>query len=152
MMSPMSVAKFLPRGMAFDIVVIDEASQMRPEDALGALLRAKQIVVVGDPKQLPPTDFFDRAMDTDDLDGDDEKDELNDESILESCAKSFNMVRSLKWHYRSRCESLIAFSNAQFYKKSLRRRPEINEPTPHPSLRAQRRFHGGWIAAGRVAD
>ena len=83
MMSPMSVAKFLPRGMAFDIVIIDEASQMRPEDALGALLRAKQIVVVGDPKQLPPTDFFDRAMDTDDLDGNDEKDDLNDESILE---------------------------------------------------------------------
>jgi hypothetical protein len=115
----MSVAKFLPRDMVFDIVIIDAASQMRPEDALGALLRAKQIVVVGDPKQLPPTDFFDRAMDTDDLDGDEEKDDLNDESILESCAKSFNTVRSLKWHYRSRCESLIAFSNAQFYKKSL---------------------------------
>jgi very-short-patch-repair endonuclease len=119
MMSPMSVAKFLPRDMVFDIVIIDEASQMRPEDALGALLRAKQIVVVGDPKQLPPTDFFDRAMDSDDLDGEEEKDDLNAESILESCAKSFNVVRNLKWHYRSRCESLIAFSNEQFYKKSL---------------------------------
>ena len=119
MMSPMSVAKFLPRDMIFDVVIIDEASQMRPEDALGALLRARQIVVVGDPKQLPPTDFFDRAMDSDDLDGDEEKDDLNDESILEACAKSFNAVRNLKWHYRSRCESLIAFSNEQFYKKSL---------------------------------
>jgi DNA polymerase III delta prime subunit len=64
MMSPMSVAKFLPRDMTFDLVIIDEASQMRPEDALGALLRTRQIVVVGDPKQLPPTDFFDRAMDS----------------------------------------------------------------------------------------
>ena len=59
MMSPLSLAKFLKAGsLTFDILVIDEASQMRPEDALGAMLRSKQIVVVGDPKQLPPTDFF----------------------------------------------------------------------------------------------
>src|SRR5690606_14428748 len=62
MMSPLSLAKFLPPGsIEFDVLVIDEASQMRPEDALGGLLRAKQVVVVGDQKQLPPTDFFARS-------------------------------------------------------------------------------------------
>lgn len=119
MMSPMSVAKFLPRDMTFDLVVIDEASQMRPEDALGALLRARQIVVVGDPKQLPPTDFFNRVVDTTTLEDDDADDDLNDESILEACSKTFDKVRHLKWHYRSRCESLIAFSNEQFYDRKL---------------------------------
>ena len=118
MMSPLSVSKFLPREMTFDLVVIDEASQMRPEDALGTLLRARQIVVVGDPKQLPPTDFFNRAVD-ETATADDDSDDVEDESILEACSKAFNNVRHLKWHYRSRCESLIAFSNEQFYGKSL---------------------------------
>jgi very-short-patch-repair endonuclease len=103
--------------MKFDLVIIDEASQMRPEDALGALLRARQIVVVGDPKQLPPTDFFNRVVE--DQDDDEVADDIKDESILEACSKSFNRLRSLKWHYRSRCESLIDFSNREFYEKSL---------------------------------
>lgn len=119
MMSPLSLAKFLPAGaVRFDLVVIDEASQMRPEDALGGLLRAEQIVVVGDPKQLPPTDFFSRASSVSSSD-DDELDELDDESILEACQKAFRRARRLKWHYRSRCESLIAFSNSRFYENSL---------------------------------
>jgi very-short-patch-repair endonuclease len=120
MMSPLSVSKFLPREMKFDLVIIDEASQMRPEDALGALLRAGQIVVVGDPRQLPPTDFFNRAVEgSDGGDGDDGAEDIDDESILEACGRAFNKVRRLKWHYRSRCESLIAFSNEQFYNRSL---------------------------------
>src|SRR5208337_1526377 len=119
MMSPMTVSKFLPQDMAFELVIIDEASQMRPEDALGALLRG-QIVVVGDAKQLPPTSFFDRAMDDVEIDDDSEEaDEQVDESILEACTKSFDRVRRLKWHYRSRCESLISFSNEHFYDRSL---------------------------------
>ncbi len=118
MMSPLSLAKFVPaRSLSFDLLVIDEASQMRPEDALGGLLRARQIVVVGDPKQLPPTDFFQRtALDAVSLAGeavgDDDED---DESILEACHKTFRQLRLLKWHYRSRCESLIAFSNREIY-------------------------------------
>jgi very-short-patch-repair endonuclease len=119
MMSPLSLAKFLPaEQVEFDILIIDEASQMRPEDALGGILRAKQIVVVGDPKQLPPTDFFSRA---DALGSGDDEDyeDLDDESILEACQKAFRQVRRLKWHYRSRCESLIAFSNREFYENSL---------------------------------
>lgn len=121
MMSPLSLAKFVPaRALGFDLLVIDEASQMRPEDALGGMLRARQIVVVGDPKQLPPTDFFQRtaAPDGDGLDGGDDSD---DESILEACHKTFRQLRQLKWHYRSRCESLIAFSNREIYEPEGRR-------------------------------
>ena len=118
MMSPLSLAKFLPAGnIAFDIAIIDEASQMKPEDALGGLLRAKQIVVVGDAKQLPPTDFFNRTEST--VADEHEYEDLDDESILETCQKAFRQIRRLKWHYRSRCESLIAFSNREFYGNSL---------------------------------
>jgi very-short-patch-repair endonuclease len=119
MMSPLSLAKFLKAGsLTFDILVIDEASQMRPEDALGAMLRSKQIVVVGDPKQLPPTDFFSRSGETGPGEDEDFED-LDDESILESCQKTFGHRRPLRWHYRSRCESLIRFSNEQFYRREL---------------------------------
>lgn len=119
MMSPLSLAKFMKAGsLSFDILVIDEASQMRPEDALGAMLRSKQIVVVGDQKQLPPTDFFARSGDGGAGDDEDFED-LDDESILESCQKTFGQRRPLRWHYRSRCESLIRFSNEQFYRREL---------------------------------
>ncbi|MBV8105479.1 MAG: DNA2/NAM7 family helicase, partial [Hyphomicrobiales bacterium] len=118
MMSPLSLAKFVsPKTLEFDALVIDEASQMRPEDALGGMLRATQIIVVGDPKQLPPTDFFFRA---DAADGEDQDaDDVDVESILEACESTFGQRRRLKWHYRSRCESLIAFSNSAFYDGSL---------------------------------
>jgi very-short-patch-repair endonuclease len=128
MMSPLSLAKFVPAGtLEFDIAVIDEASQMRPEDALGGLLRTKQIVVVGDPKQLPPTDFFNRADGHEGVEDDEEYEDVDDESILEACQKAFRQVRRLKWHYRSRCESLIAFSNREFYDNKL-----ITFPTARP--------------------
>jgi very-short-patch-repair endonuclease len=122
MMSPLSLAKFLPAGaLTFDLVVIDEASQMRPEDALGGMLRAQQLVVVGDQKQLPPTSFFSRAGDNTSAptDDEDEFEDLDDESILEACQKTFRQTRLLRWHYRSRCESLIAFSNREFYRGEL---------------------------------
>lgn len=118
MMSPLALAKFTVSGsLDFDLLVIDEASQMRSEDALGGLLRSKQVVVVGDQKQLPPTDFFGRADGGSDSDADDDLED--DESILENCRKTFRKVRRLNWHYRSKCESLIRFSNEHFYDKSL---------------------------------
>jgi len=118
MMSPLSIAQFLdPRSVRFDVVIFDEASQVRPEDALGALLRGRQLVVMGDTKQLPPTCFFDHIVE------DDEDDEKNDsvgdvESILHLCRRSFPS-RMLRWHYRSRHESLIAVSNQEFYNNRL---------------------------------
>jgi len=148
MMSPLSLAKFLkPSEVEFDLLVIDEASQMRPEDALGGMLRAKQIVVVGDPKQLPPTDFFMRSIDETSLD--DEFEDVDAESILEACHKTFREIRPLKWHYRSRCESLIAFSNAEFYNGSL-----ITFPTARPGSFAIDliRVNGAYQARRNVAE
>ena len=121
MMSPLSVAQFCdPEMIQFDVIVFDEASQIRPEDALGALLRAKQAVVIGDTRQLPPTRFFDGIVEsTGDEDTDDFLTSIVDvESILHQCRQSFP-VKQLKWHYRSRHESLIAISNQAFYENNL---------------------------------
>lgn len=121
MMSPLSIAQFLdPKTVKFDVIVFDEASQVRPEDALGALLRGNQVVVMGDTRQLPPTSFFDRlAQDGDGVDGDGQATVTDVESILHQCKRSFPM-KSLTWHYRSRHESLIAVSNHEFYDNKLR--------------------------------
>lgn len=118
MMSPMSEATHLKAGRhRFDVLVMDEASQIKPEDALGSIARANSLVIVGDPKQLPPTRFFDRA-----IDGEDEADDVvaleEAESILEAVTGIFP-TRRLRWHYRSRHESLIAFSAESFYDNNL---------------------------------
>lgn len=122
MMGPLSVAQYLAQNsLTFDLVVMDEASQLRPEDAIGAIARGTQLVVVGDPKQLPPTNFFDRMTDTEDDEDEDEKPVATNgmESILDICEQLFTPVRSLRWHYRSQHESLIAFSNHHFYKNLI---------------------------------
>ncbi|MBL8343961.1 MAG: DUF4011 domain-containing protein [Rubrivivax sp.] len=128
MMGPLSVAQYLEQGhLEFDLLVMDEASQLRPEDALGAVARSKQLVVVGDPKQLPPTNFFDRLMESDDEDPDDAPAVVDGvESILGISEHLFRPVRTLRWHYRSRHESLIAFSNTRFYDRRL-----VVFPSPH---------------------
>jgi very-short-patch-repair endonuclease len=119
MMSPASVAQFIPQGQnAFDIVIIDEASQMRPEDALGALARGKQAIIVGDPMQLPPTTFFDSSVEEEERSEDEEID-IDTESVLDMGISSYRPFRELRWHYRSRHHSLIAFSNREFYKDNL---------------------------------
>ncbi len=120
MMSPLSVAQFLqPGAVEFDLLIIDEASQVEPVDALGAVARCKQIVVVGDDKQLPPTRFFSR-MTGNDEDADDEEAEsaaTTVESILGLCSSMGVPDKMLRWHYRSRHHSLIAVSNQEFYEK-----------------------------------
>ncbi len=122
MMSPLSVAQYLdPRSVMFDIIIFDEASQVRPEDALGALMRGKQLVVMGDSRQLPPTTFFDSVGSSDAEDDDEESHfaTITDmESLLHVCKQVFPS-RRLSWHYRSRHESLIAVSNAEFYDGGL---------------------------------
>ncbi len=129
LMSPISVAQFLPPGsVTFDLLVIDEASQIRPEDALGVVARARQIVVVGDQKQLPPTSFFERLLDdADGADLEEDEDETTPvgatasdmESILSLCEARGLRSRMLEWHYRSRDPSLIQVSNAEFYGDGL---------------------------------
>lgn len=120
MMSPLSIANFLPPGAVdFDLVIFDEASQVRPADALGAIVRGRQTVVVGDSQQLPPTSFFDTMLSSD---SDAEEDELptsDVESILGLFRARGAHQRMLRWHYRSRHESLIAVSNHLFYNDRL---------------------------------
>ncbi|WP_086652647.1 DUF3320 domain-containing protein [Acetobacter malorum] len=124
MMSPLSVAQYLPAdATAFDLVIFDEASQIPTWDAIGAIGRGKQVIVVGDPKQLPPTDFFNRtASDTDEVM---ETQTCDLESILDECLGAGVPPVNLSWHYRSRHESLIAFSNQAYYGGQL-----ITFPSP----------------------
>lgn len=118
LMSPLSIAQYLPPdASAFDLVVFDEASQIPVWDAIGAIARGKQVVMVGDPKQLPPTSFFDRAGAGAESDDEDVEDDL--ESILDECIGANLPTRNLNWHYRSRHESLIAFSNQRYYESKL---------------------------------
>jgi very-short-patch-repair endonuclease/Mrp family chromosome partitioning ATPase len=123
LMSPLSVAQFLkPGAISFDLLVVDEASQIEPVDALGAVARCRQMVVVGDERQLPPTRFFAKLTGNDD--DRDEDDELtfqakDAESILDLCLAKGLPHRMLNWHYRSKHQSLIAVSNKQFYDNRL---------------------------------
>ncbi|MBK7145705.1 MAG: hypothetical protein IPH76_11070 [Xanthomonadales bacterium] len=123
MMSPLSVAQFLaPGAVEFDLLVIDEASQVEPVDALGAIARCKQIVVVGDDKQLPPTRFFSRMTGNDTAEDDEDEDvgaATVVESILGLCRARGIPDQMLRWHYRSRHHSLIAVSNREFYAAGL---------------------------------
>ncbi|MCD0491115.1 DUF3320 domain-containing protein [Chromobacterium violaceum] len=118
LMSPLSVAQYLEAGhLPFDVVIFDEASQIPVWDAVGAIARGKQLVCVGDPKQLPPTNFFNRVDEDDGNLGEDEVQDL--ESILDECLSIGLPKLGLDWHYRSRHESLITFSNATYYDNRL---------------------------------
>ncbi len=128
MMSPLSVATYLQPGqIEFDVVVIDEASQMPLEDALGAIARARQCVIVGDNMQLPPTSFFKRFEDAIDEDDEFEHEDLDVESVLDQGMNVFRPPRALKWHYRSQHQDLIAFSNKHFYDSRLTVFPSFRE-------------------------
>ncbi len=131
MMSPLSVAQFLaPDSVDFDLLVIDEASQVQPVDALGAIARARQIVVVGDSRQLPPTRFFARVTGEDSEPAPDSgaAGVQDIESILGLCSARGLPSTMLRWHYRSRHHSLIAVSNREFYDNRL-----FIPPSPLPS-------------------
>ena len=119
LMSPLSIAQYLPTDQTqFDVVIFDEASQIATWDAIGAIARGKQTIIVGDPKQLPPTTFFGRVDSDDDYDAlDDSEKDL--ESILDEVQASALRTLQLEWHYRSRHESLITFSNLHYYKNAL---------------------------------
>lgn len=123
MMSPLSVSYFLEaEAYHFDLVIFDEASQIFPEDAIGAIFRGTQVIIAGDTKQLPPTHFFAASTNNSDgvydIDAEDDIDEIVSNSILEEAA-SVLPNRTLLWHYRSKQEDLIAFSNREIYKNNL---------------------------------
>ena len=123
LMSPLSVAQYLDlEREKFDIVVFDEASQMPTSEAVGAIARGKALVVVGDPMQMPPTSFFSTTNV-----GEDEADIDDMESILDDCITLSMPSRYLTWHYRSKHESLIAFSNSQYYGSRLFTFPSVDD-------------------------
>ncbi len=154
LVSPDSLARFFPaRAGLFDLVVFDEASQIRVADAVGAMGRATSVVVVGDSKQMPPTSVGQSAAD--DLDSVDSSSEdlVDSESILSECVDASVPRQWLSWHYRSQDESLIAFSNAHYYKDRL-----SSFPSPRTDPEISRcegygvglvRTHGEFLRTGK---
>ncbi|MFJ4104838.1 AAA domain-containing protein [Amycolatopsis japonica] len=119
-MSPLVVSRMLPAKRLFDLVVFDEASQIRPPDAITSIMRGDRLVVAGDEKQLPPSDFFDRAISIEDEEDDDLDGNLSDyESILTALRPVIPASQMLSWHYRSEDERLISFSNREIYRDGL---------------------------------
>lgn len=170
-MSPLQVSRFLPAHQLFDVVIFDEASQIRPADAIPSLIRAKQVLVAGDTRQLPPTDFFSKVIDYQPVDNNQELDALAEEETIafgdvpvnassgkklealtrdaESILFAFDRVlagqsRQLLWHYRSLDERLIAVSNAHIYDSSLTTFPCADIPNAVRHVQAK-------IATGKDA-
>lgn len=130
LMSPISVAQYIdPKFPKFDLVIFDEASQLPTCEAVGTIARGENVVVVGDPKQLPPTGFFkSNRIDEENIENEDL------ESLLDDCLSISMPQMYLKWHYRSRHESLIAFSNMQYYDNKLYTFPSPNDRVSAVSL------------------
>jgi very-short-patch-repair endonuclease len=154
MMSPVSVAQYLkPGGIAFDVVIFDEASQVEPADAFGAIARGRQVLLVGDEKQLPPTAFFKKIeSDEPDRETDDGEGPVADasrdlESILSVGINRLPHRFSLRWHYRSQHETLISFSNHHFYDQLLRVFPSAH--TGREEVGVQFRYVAGEYLRGK---
>lgn len=154
MMSPLAVSTFLDEaGFRFDVVIFDEASQVHPHDAIGAVYRGQQLIVAGDQKQLPPTKFFERMV-NDDSFGDFENDSedsaettsnLSDfESVLDVCCSVGLPRQRLRWHYRSRREPLIAFSNRHFYDSELVTFPSVLDAAESTAVTLHHVPDGRW--------
>lgn len=169
LMSPISVSTFLkPGSITFDLVVFDEASQLPTPEGIAAILRARQVVVAGDRNQLPPTSFFTAQIELDEAEDAEENGDkvVADEpleSLLDDAVASVPLFREahLKWHYRSRDERLIKFSNAQFYDNQLVTFPSACTDTDGRGVRLEYVADGVWdrgrsrtnrVEARRVAD
>lgn len=146
LMSPISCAQYLSPDMPkFDIVIFDEASQMPTSEAIGAIARGNSLIVVGDSKQMPPTAFF-QSKGADDLDSD-----LDDQqSILDDCDVIGMPSRCLNWHYRSKHESLIRFSNAKFYGNNLVTFPSPNDMVTNVSYINTKGVYGDKRATNEI--
>ncbi len=148
MMSPLSVATYLPPDKRqFDLVVFDEASQICTEDGVGAIARGKQVVVCGDSQQLPPTRFFERRIEDDEEAPEDVLVDLP--SILDECKAGPLPQIPLMWHYRSRDESLITFSNRHFYEDSLVTFPNAARDAPDLGISFEHVADGVYHPGGK---
>ncbi|MDR2444205.1 MAG: DUF4011 domain-containing protein [Deltaproteobacteria bacterium] len=135
MMSPTAVSQYLDsQDISFDLCILDEASQMPPENAVASLARSQKFMIVGDSNQLPPTTFFKKHLD-DDSDSDLDEDNTIGESILEMAQQVFQPHRRLLWHYRSRHSALIEFSNRHIYQNTLVVYPSPSETRPDMGVR-----------------
>ncbi len=150
LMSPLSVSQFLVPARDFDLVVFDEASQLPTEDAVAAICRGKKLVVVGDPKQLPPTNFFavQAGANTAQLDENGEPVLEETESVLEEFQGVGLHQAHLEWHYRSAHESLIQFSNEKFYANRLVVFPSAASESPDHGVRFEFVEDGRYVGAG----
>ncbi|UUL82339.1 DUF3320 domain-containing protein [Sphingomonas qomolangmaensis] len=146
LMSPLSIAQYLPADQAlFDLVIFDEASQITPWDAIGAMARGRQVIIAGDPRQMPPSNDFARGASSISQDDDTEADM---DSILDECLGAGVPQHSLDWHYRSQHESLITFSNHRYYDGKLVTFPA---PVTRSSAVSWRRVEGVYArGAGRT--
>lgn len=145
LMSPLSIAQYLPADQAlFDLVIFDEASQITPWDAIGSMARGKQVIIAGDPRQMPPSNNFERGSGGSSTDDDIEQDMP---SILDECIAAGVPQHSLDWHYRSRHESLIAFSNTRYYDSKLVTFPP---PETRPSAVTWQRVPGVYTTGART--
>lgn len=145
LMSPLSIAQYLPTDQAlFDLVIFDEASQITPWDAIGAMARGKQVIIAGDPRQMPPSNNFERSAGATTADDDIDQDMP---SILDECIAAGVPQHSLDWHYRSRHESLIAFSNTRYYNSKLVTFPP---PETRPSAVSWQKVPGVYTAGART--
>jgi very-short-patch-repair endonuclease len=149
MMSPLAVSTYLSPDFQFDLVIFDEASQVRPHDAICAIYRGRQLVVAGDQKQLPPTSFFDSApADAGPCseEGDDSGSLKDFESVLDVCCNLKLPRRRLRWHYRSRREGLIAFSNQSkdLYNNELVTFPSAHDVAGNPAIAFEYIAEGRW--------
>jgi very-short-patch-repair endonuclease len=162
MMSPLSVATLIdPHAFKFDLVIFDEASQIAPEEAAGAIMRGAQVIIGGDTKQLPPTRFF-SVIGSDDADATSEEEGRVFESILDESSGLNVPQKLLRWHYRSRDEELIAFSNHHFYADRLFTFPNVQENgkdlgvefvhVPEGIYRRGRNLRRNDVEAQRVID
>ena len=162
LMSPLTAAQYLEGARpSFDLVIFDEASQLPPEDAVGAIMRGARLVVVGDPKQLPPTNFFTAQSGQTVVPLTDDGEPLYDdaESVLEEFMGAGVPMSRLKWHYRSAHESLISFSNVSFYDADLYTFPSVETETTTLGLQFEHVADGVYegkglnaLEARRVAD
>lgn len=142
LMSPISVAQYIdPSFPKFDLVIFDEASQLPTAEAVGTIARGESVIIVGDPKQLPPTNFFSSNR------IDEENSEKEDlESLLDDCLAISMPQQYLKWHYRSRHESLITYSNMKYYDNKL-----LTFPSPNDLISEVKIIHPeGYYDKGRT--
>lgn len=155
MMSPLSVSLFLEaETYQFDTVIFDEASQVCTENAIGAIARGRQVIIAGDSKQLPPTNFFGASLSDVDYDTDDDTDDEDDGTAYESILDEANLLpeRTLLWHYRSRHEHLIAFSNAKIYKNNLITFPSNVDKVPDSGVEYEYVRDGFYDRGGKKGN